>query len=99
MMTQFANGLRRWSSTMLPGLPAVLLLAGLGPGALARQTPIPRPKPKPDINSLQKSPTGSRLAVPIPVAKPGTLKDLPRGVVSLAVVPNDEYAACLQDLE
>ena len=27
------------------------------------------------------------------------LKNLPRAVVSLAVVPNDQYAACLQDLE
>jgi hypothetical protein len=105
MTTHSGTWLLRCSAAILPilngaALPAVVLVIGMSsaPGQ-ANQVPIPRPKPKPDINTLQKSPTGSRLAVPIPVAKPGTLKDLPRGVVSLAVVPNDEYAACLQDLE
>jgi hypothetical protein len=105
MMTHFATRLRWCSSGILPSLKraallALVLLAGLsGTVAQSKQAPIPRPKPKPDINSLQKSPTGSRLAIPIPVAKPGMLKNLPRAVVSLAVVPNDQYAACLQDLE
>ena len=105
MMTHSSTRLRWCSAAILQELSpaallALLLLTALfGADGHARQVPLPKPKPKPDINSLQKSPTGSRLAVPIPVAKPGTLKDLPRGVVSLAVVPNDEYAACLQDLE
>jgi hypothetical protein len=34
--------------------------------------PIPLPKPRPDVETLQKSPTGSFLAVPIPVGKPET---------------------------
>jgi hypothetical protein len=105
MMTHSSTRSRWCSAAILQELRPAALLALLLLTALsaavghAKQVPLPKPKPKPDINSLQKSPTGSRLAVPIPVAKPGTLKDLPRGVVSLAVVPNDEYAACLQDLE
>src|SRR5262245_17759420 len=105
MMTHSSTSLRWCSAAILQGLKpaallALLLLTALaGTARHAKQVPLPKPKPKPDIDSLQKSPTGSRLAVPIPVAKPGTLKDLPRGVVSLAVVPNDEYAACIQDLE
>jgi hypothetical protein len=104
MMTRSSTRPPRCPSTILRVLkPAALLvfvmLAMSGTVTQAKQVPIPRPKPKPDVNSLQKSPTGSRLAVPIPVAKPGTLKNLPRAVVSLAVVPNDQYAACLQDLE
>jgi hypothetical protein len=104
-MAHFSTRLRRCSgaifSTLKRGaLTAAVLVIGMsGVPGQANQAPIPRPKPKADINSLQKSPTGSRLAVPIPVAKPDTLKNLPRAVVSLAVVPNDEYAACLQDLE
>jgi hypothetical protein len=100
MMIHFAIGLRRCSSVISSWLPALLVLASLsGTLAEARQSPIPKPQPKPDIKSLEKAPAGPRLAVPVPVAKPGTLKDLPHGIVSLAVVPNDEYAACLQDLE
>jgi hypothetical protein len=105
-MTTHSGTRLDWRSAFIgPSLRMSALLALLSAMALsgtpsqADQVPIPRPKPKPDINSLQKSPTGSRLVIPIPVAKPGVLKDLPRGVVSLAVVPNDEYAACLQDLE
>jgi hypothetical protein len=60
---------------------------------------VPVPRPKPAIDSAQKSPTGSQLAVPVPVDKPGVLENLPKRIVSLAVVPNDEYAACVQDLE
>lgn len=87
---------QRWLSELL----TVSLLIGVSAAhSQADQVPIPKPKPKPDVNSLQKSPAGSRLAVPIPVAKPGMLENLPRGIVSLAVVPNDQYAACLQDLE
>jgi hypothetical protein len=105
MKTHATTSLHWCTSTVLPGLTraallALFVLAGLGNGSAdAKQAPIPRPKPKPDVNSLQKSPTASRLAVPIPVGKPGVLNNLPRGVVSLAVVPNDEYASCLQDLE
>jgi len=105
MMAHFSTRLRRCSGAIFSilkrgALTAAVLVIGMsGVPGRANQAPIPRPKPKADINSLQKSPTGSRLAVPIPVAKPGTLKNLPHAVVSLAVVPNDEYAACLQDLE
>jgi len=85
---------------LVTALLIVSLLIGVSAAySQADQVPLPKPKPKPEVNSLQKSPTGSRLAVPIPVAKPGMLENLQRGVVSLAVVPNDQYAACLQDLE
>ena len=92
-MTTLSTNRPRWLSALL----TVSLLIGVSAAhSQADQVPIPKPKPKPDVNSLQKSPTGSRLAVPIPVAKPGMLENLPRGIVSLAVVPNDQYATCVR---
>src|SRR4029453_19108962 len=105
MMTQSSTAMRWCNASLCRGLkPALLtgfLLLGLSvPGKAApRRVPIPEPKPKPDISLPQKAPLGPQQAIPVPMSKPGELKDLPHGIVSLAVVPNEEYAACLQDLE
>jgi hypothetical protein len=67
------------AAAQAPPAPAVdHLAAGVvadGRGQRAERAdpvPIPRPKPRPDVETLQKSPTGSRLAVPIPMGKPET---------------------------
>ena len=106
MMMQSSTVRFRCEATACRAVKAALfagfLLLGLSgaPGqADARRVPLPQPKPRPDVSTLQKAPTGSRLAVPVPVAKPGMLKDLPHGIVSLAAVPVSEYATCVQDLE
>jgi hypothetical protein len=105
MMTQSSTAMRWCNASLCRGLkPALLtgfLLLGLSvPGQAApRRVPIPEPKPKAEISILQKAPPGPQQAIPVPMSKPGELKDLPHGIVSLAVVPNEEYAACLQDLE
>jgi hypothetical protein len=107
MMTQSSTAVRWCNASVCRGLkPALLtgfLLLGLSlPGQAApRRIPIPEPKPKPrpEISILQKAPPGAQQAIPVPMSKPGELKELPHGIVSLAVVPNEEYAACLQDLE
>jgi hypothetical protein len=80
---------------------AALLAASLLLCAPSHADPVkvPIPRPKPEIGSAQKSPTDSRHAVPVPMDKPGVQQNLPQRVVSLAVVPNDEYAACVQELE
>jgi hypothetical protein len=105
MMTQSSTAMRWCNASLCRGLkPALLmgfLLLGLSvPGQAApRRVPIPEPKPKPEISIPQKAPPGPQQPIPVPMSKPGELKDLPHGIVSLAVVPNEEYAACLQDLE
>jgi hypothetical protein len=105
MMTQSSTAMRWCNASfrrgLKPALVAGFLLLGL---SIAGQTsplrvPIPEPKPKPAISTPQKPPSGSAQATPVPMSKPEELKDLPHGIVSLAVIPNEEYAACLQDLE
>jgi hypothetical protein len=105
MMTQSSTAMRWCNAILCRGLKPVLLtgflLLGLRAAGQAAplRVPIPEPKPKPATGILQQASPGSRQAIPIPLSKPGELKDLPDGIVSLAVVPNEEYAACLQDLE
>jgi hypothetical protein len=61
------------SPPALDHLAAGVVADGRGQRAeRADPVPIPRPKPRPDVETLQKSPTGSRLAVPIPMGKPET---------------------------
>jgi hypothetical protein len=63
------------AAAQAPPAPLDHLAAGVvadGSGQRAEPVPIPRPKPRPDVETLQKSPTGSFLAVPIPVGKPET---------------------------
>jgi hypothetical protein len=104
MMTQSSTAMRWCNASfrrgLKPALVAGFLLLGL---SIAGQTsplrvPIPEPKPKPAISTPQKPPSGSAQATPVPMSKPEELKDLPHGIVSLAVIPNEEYAARLQDL-
>jgi len=91
MMTQSSTAVRWCNASVCRGLkPALLtgfLLLGLSlPGQAApRRVPIPEPKPKPEISILQKAPPGAQQAIPVPMSKPGELKELPHGIVSLAV--------------